>query len=45
MHEGQEHSMYNFQQNLKGLKSKIKMWNKEEFGNIFHEKRRMEIHL
>ena len=34
MQKGQEHSMYNFHQNLKGLKGKIKKWNKEEFGNI-----------
>ena len=45
MHEGQEHSMYNFQQNLKGLKAKIKKWNKEEFGNIFREKRRLKVCL
>ena len=37
--------MYNFQQNLKGLKAKIKKWNKQEFGNIFHEKRRLEVYL
>ena len=37
--------MYNFQQNLKGLKSKIKNWNKEEFENIFLEKRWMEVRL
>ena len=45
MQEGQEHNMYNFKQNLKGLKDKIKKWNKEEFGNIFREKRRLEVHL
>ena len=38
-------SMFTFQQNLKGLKTQIKKWNKEEFGNIFCEKRRLEIHL
>ena len=37
--------MYNFQQNLKRLKTKIKKWNKEEFGNIFREKRRLEVRL
>ena len=37
--------MYNFQQNLKGLKAKIKKWNKEEFGNIFLEKRWLEALL
>ena len=30
---------------MKGLKAKIKKWNKEEFGNIFHEKRWLEIRL
>ena len=38
-------NMLSFQQNLKALKSKIKKWNKEEFGNIFREKRRLEICL
>ena len=28
-------TMYCFQQKLKMLKSKIRIWNKEEFGNIF----------
>ena len=37
--------MWSFQQNLKALKSKIKKWNKEEFGNIFKEKNRLEICL
>ena len=37
--------MYNFQQNLKGLKAKIKKWNKEEFENIFLEKRWLEVRL
>ena len=45
MREGQEHTMYNFQKKLKGLKAKIKKWNKEEFGNIFCEKRCFEFHL
>ena len=45
MQKGQEHSMYNFHQNLKGLKGKIKKWNKEEFGNIFREKRHLEVRL
>ena len=38
-------NMLSFQQNLKVLKSKIKKWNKEEFRNIFREKRHLEIHL
>ena len=37
--------MLTFQQNMKALKSKIKKWNKEEFGNIFQEKRLLEINL
>ena len=37
--------MWYFQQNLKALKSKIKKWNKEEFGNIFRKKNRLEICL
>ena len=45
LRKGEEHSMYNFQQNLKGLKAKIKKWNKEEFGNIFLEKKRLEFCL
>ena len=45
MRADQVHSMYNFQQNLKGLKTKIKKWNKEEFGNIFRDKRRLEVPL
>ena len=45
MHSDQIPNMWSFQQNLKALKSKIKKWNKEEFGNIFQEKRRLEIRL
>ena len=30
---------------MKPLMPKIKKWNKEEFGNIFHEKHRLEIRL
>ena len=45
MREGQEHSMYKFQQNLKGFKAKIKKCNKEEFGNIFLENIWLEAHL
>ena len=31
--------MYSFQQNIKALKAKIRMWNKEDFGNIFVDKK------
>ncbi len=31
-----------FQRKLKALKGKMKTWNKEEFGNIFMEKRKLE---
>ena len=34
-------TMYCFQQKLKMLKSKIRIWNKEEFGNIFEDKIRL----
>ena len=37
--------MWYFQKKLKALKPKIKKCNKEEFGNIFREKSRLEIHL
>ena len=40
--EGDEPSMYKFQHKLKGLKEKIKKWNKEEFGNIFSNKNIVE---
>ena len=33
--------MYRFQQKLKTLKAKIRTWNKEEFGNIFEDKKRL----
>ena len=33
--------MYNFQQKLKPLKAKTRTWNKEEFGNIFTDKKRL----
>ena len=32
-------AMYRFQQKLKTLKAKIRTWNKEEFGNIFEDKK------
>ena len=31
--------MYRFQQKLKVLKAKIRTWNKEDFGNIFEDKK------
>lgn len=37
--------MYRFQQRLKSLKNKLKIWNKEEFGNIFEDKSRLESQL
>ena len=33
--------MYRFQQKLKSLKAKIRTWNREEFGNIFEDKKRL----
>ena len=33
--------MYNFQQKLKALKANICTWNKEDFGNIFSDKKRL----
>ena len=33
--------MYRFQQKLKALKAKIRTWNREEFGNIFEDKKRL----
>jgi hypothetical protein len=37
--------MYQFQQKLKHIKLKIKKWNKEVFGNIFEEKKRLETEM
>ena len=34
--------MFVFQQKLKHIKECVKKWNKESFGNIFHEKKRLE---
>ena len=34
--------MYQFQQKLKLLKSKIKQWNKDSFGNIFQSKQELD---
>ena len=36
---------YRFQQKLKTLKAKIRTWNKEEFGNIFEDKKRLTNEL
>ena len=33
--------MYKFHQKLKALKDKIHTWNKEDFGNIFEDKKRL----
>ena len=33
--------MFHFQQKLKALKAKIHTWNREEFGNIFEDKKNM----
>ena len=33
--------MYSFQHKLKALKAKICTWNKEDFGNIFEDKKRI----
>ena len=37
--------MYKFHQQLKVLKDRIKIWNKEEFGNIFEDKHMLENQL
>ena len=33
--------MFHFQQKLKALKANIRTWNKEDFGNIFADKKRL----
>jgi len=40
-----DRSMYKFQQRLKTIKAKLKDWNRDHFGNIFHEKARLEHRL
>ena len=45
MSEGLGRSMYQFQKKLKGLEERLKKWNKEEFGNIFTEKKALESRL
>eukprot|EP00253_Pinus_taeda_P001856 PITA_01856 len=37
-----KNKMHTFQLKLKEMKNKIKKWNKEEFGNIIEEKKRLE---
>ena len=37
--------MFLLQQKLKHIKSKLKYWNKREFGNIFKAKREVEKKL
>ena len=33
--------MYQFHQKLKALKARIRTWNKEDFGNMFQDKKRL----
>ena len=40
-----DRSMYKFQQRLKIIKTKLKEWNRDHFGNIFQEKARLERRL
>eukprot|EP00253_Pinus_taeda_P033211 PITA_33211 len=37
--------MHSFQLRLKGIKNKIKKWNREEFGNIQHEQGKLQSRL
>ena len=37
--------MFHFQQKLKALKAKIRTWNREEFGNIFEDKKQLLLEL
>ena len=37
--------MFRFQQKLKALKTKIRTWNREEFGNIFQDKKQLLLEL
>lgn len=37
-----KNKMHTFQLKLKEMKNKIKKWNKEEFGNVIEEKKRLE---
>ena len=38
-------AMYCFQQKIKSLKSRIRTWNKEVFGNIFEDKKKLIANL
>ena len=38
-------NMFHFQQKLKALKVKIRTWNREEFGNIFEDKKKLLLEL
>ena len=40
--EGPNESMYKSQRKLKGLKESVKKWNKENFDNIFADKKILE---
>jgi spore coat protein CotF len=37
--------MYQFQQKLRHIKTSLKKWNKEVFGNIQEEKRNLEVEM
>ena len=37
--------MFRFPQKLKHIKNKVKIWNKESFGNAFQEKKTIELQL
>ena len=37
--------MFQFQQKLKALKANIRTWNREEFGNIFEDKKQLLLEL
>ena len=37
--------IFRFQQKLKAIKAKIHTWNREEFGNIFEDKKRLLCEL
>ena len=37
--------MFHFQQKLKALKAKNRKWNREEFGNIFEDKKQLLLEL
>lgn len=37
--------MYQFQQNLRHIKKKVKQWNEDVFGNIIKDKKDLEQHM